>query len=67
MSDFNTDLIDATIGNRTAEMNRQMNIGLYGDNCPPPARMQRIKRRIALYRNRVSDAWLVLMGEAHIE
>ena len=61
------DLVKITINNRMNEMVRQMNISLYGDKfpCVPPTRLEQFRRWIS--DNRITNAWLVLIGRADID
>ena len=65
------DIISTTLKNRldrtVEELTRQMNLSMYGDLSPPSySRVERVMMWMRLYRNRISDAWLVLIGRAYI-
>lgn len=69
MNDGMADLIAARVAIAEHAMRQSLSQILYSDGPkePPPTRWQRFKRRAAMYRQRCTDAWLVLTGKAYIE
>jgi hypothetical protein len=69
---FTDELIATTIKSQLNAVYKQitldMNTQLYGDRDPPRPLtfLERQRRRIGIYRQRVADAWLVLRGKADI-
>jgi hypothetical protein len=63
------DLLQKRMEESAEQMASNLNASLYADHPSEPIRYSRWKRfsdRIAVYRYRISDAWLVLTGRADI-
>jgi hypothetical protein len=63
------DLLQKRMDESVEQMARNLNASLYYDRPSDPIYHSRWKRfidRIAVYRYRISDAWLVLTGRADI-
>jgi hypothetical protein len=70
-SQIMNELIATTLKNRVSVTAEQlmlnMNMIMYADApSPPPSWHERAMRRMSMYRNRITDAWLVLTGRADI-
>lgn len=72
MNDGMADLIAARVALAEHAMRQSLSQILYSDGHKeppptPPTHWQRFKHRAAMYRQRCTDAWLVLTGKAYIE
>lgn len=62
-------LIEDRINASYAEMSRQLNTALYGDPTPfrERGKVERLKYWLSRHWRRISDAWLVLTGQASLD
>jgi|HubBroStandDraft_6_1064221.scaffolds.fasta_scaffold00050_8 hypothetical protein len=64
-----TDLLQKRMDESVEQMARNLNASLYSDRPYDPiyhSRWKQFMDRIAVYRYRISEAWLVLTGKADI-
>lgn len=61
------DLTNQRVNEQMAIMRLQMNSALYADGpVYKRSRLQRIRSSLSRFKERASDAWLVLTGKAYI-